>query len=276
MASQTQNYTLLSEIVERLHTLEKMVDDLEDAAVLDQFRRWVSSLFQERLAGLGFEPKPGEPAEISEQRASVIDALGTLAHDPEVIRQAGILAEREAIDPQSVDANLAGVELAIHAQFGDEAVFRKYVDLYQARKASGAPPQTVNRYLNSFPFFRSPELTAQVLSLLDEGIAPLEAWGPLLYKMLTFHHSRLTTWAYIKKNWSTIRELGFWTGELIMDGGELPYSMRNDYVEFSDSNAKGLVDMSYAQGLENMDLLEDFRARTKEDLPAWLNKAANK
>jgi hypothetical protein len=110
---------------------------------------------------------------------------------------------------------------------------------------------------------------------LDEGIAPREAWGPTLYKMLIHHHARVATWDYIKKNWSTIQELGFWTGELIKSAEELPYSMREDYVEFCEAKVKGMFDMNYAQGLENMDLLEDFRARTKEDLVTWFDKAAN-
>ncbi len=273
MASQTDDYNLLSQIVEHLHTLGEMVEDLQSDQVMEQFRRWVGDLFRDRLKVLGFEPRPAEPAEVAEQRASMIDALGTLAYDPDVISQAGILAEREANDPQSVDSNLAGPAIAIHAQFGDETVFQKYVDIYQQRKANGAPPQTVNRYLNSFPSFRSPELVAQTLSLLEEGIAPLEAWGPSLYTMLDLRHSRVAAWEFIKKNWLKIREVGLWAGDLIKSSGKIPYSMRDDYISFCEANVKGLADMGYAQGLENMDLLAEFQSRTKSDLASWLASA---
>jgi hypothetical protein len=94
--------------------------------------------------------------------------------------------------------------------------------------------------------------------------------------MLIHRHARVAAWHYIKKNWPIIRELGFWTGELIKSCGELPYSLRTDYVEFCEANVKGIADMNYAQALEDMDLLAEFQARTKEDLTAWLNKATSR
>ena len=273
MASRSDNYNLLFEIVEHLHTLEQMVEDLGNASVLDQFRQWVKSLFDERLKALGFEPKPGESTEVSQQRISVINAMTTLAHDPEVVAQAGVLAEREAVDPQSVDPNLAATIVAVNAQFGDGELFKKHVNIYQARKANGAPPQTVTRYLYSFASFRAPELVTQTLSLLDEGIAPKEAMLPVLGQMLTARHSQLAAWQYIKNNWLTIKEIGMGASGLIKNAGKLPYSMRNDFVEFCEANVKGIADMSYAQALETMDLLAEFQARTKHELVMWLNNA---
>lgn len=273
MASRSDNYNLLFEIVEHLHTLEQMVEDLGNASVLGQFRQWVKSLFDERLKALGFEPRPGESTEVSQQRISVINAMTTLAHDPEVVAQAGVLAEREAVDPQSVDPNLAATIVAVNAQFGDGELFKKHVDIYQARKANGAPPQTVTRYLYSFASFRAPELVTQTLSLLDEGIAPKEAMLPVLGQMLTARHSQLAAWQYIKNNWLTIKEIGMGASGLIKNAGKLPYSMRNDFVEFCEANVKGIADMSYAQALETMDLLAEFQARTKHELVMWLNNA---
>jgi aminopeptidase N/puromycin-sensitive aminopeptidase len=273
MALQTENHNLLSVIVGHLHTLEKQVEDLENSLALDQFRRWVGSLFQKQLKALGYEPGQNEPVEVSQRRVSLMDALATLAHDPQVIAQAGILAEREMIDPQSVDPNLADLVIAIRAQFGDETLFGKYVDIYQARKATSAPPQLVNRYLYSFPAFRTPGLVAQTLSLLDEGIAPKEAWGPLLHKMFSLHHARVAAWQHLKKNWTGIKELDFWAGELIKAGSELPYHMRSDYVEFCEANVKGVFDMGYAQGLEDMELRAESQARTKDELTSWLGNS---
>ena len=271
MASRSKNYNVLFEIVDHLHTLERMVEDLGNTSVMDQFRRWVKSLFGERLKTLGFEPRPGEPREVSQQRISVIDAMATLAHDPEVVAQAGVLAEREAADPESVDPNLAATIVAVNAQFGDAGLFKKHVDIYQARQAKGAPPQTVNRYLYSFVSFRAPELVTQTLSLIDEGIAPKEAMLPILGRMLNARHSQLAAWEYTKNNWLTIKELGLGSSDLIKAAGNLPYSLRGDLVEFCEANVKGIADMGYAQALETMDLLAEFQARTKKDLAAWLS-----
>ncbi|HJR80678.1 MAG TPA: M1 family metallopeptidase [Anaerolineales bacterium] len=275
LASRSDNYNLLLEIVEHLHTLEQMVEDLGESSTLDQFRQWVRSLFEPRMKALGFEPQPGESVEVSQQRISVINAMTTLAHDREAIAQAGVHAEREAADPQSVDANIAPVILAAHAQFGDGELFKKYVDIYQERKANSAPPQIVNRYLNSFACFRTHDLVNQTLNLFDEGIAPKEALLPVLYQMLTARHSQLPAWEYMKSNWQTIKEIGLGTSELIKEVGKLPYSFRNDLIKFCEANVKGVADIGYAQALETMDLLAEFHARTKEELAAWLKAAAS-
>jgi len=271
LASKSDNYNLLFAIVEHLRTLEQMVEDTGDAIALNRFRQWVGVLFKERLATLGFEPRPDEAIEISQQRMSVIDAMTALAHHPDAIMRARVLAEREADDPSSVDANLAGIVVAVNAQFGDANTFKKYVNIYQKRKADGAPPQTVTRYVYSFPSFRAPELAAQTLTLLDEGIAPKEAWGPILGRMLNARHSQIAAWEYFKANWSTIKEMGMGMSSLIEEAGQLPYAMRAGLVAFGDANAKGEADMAYAKAVETMDLLAEFHARVKDDLITWLN-----
>ena len=270
IATQGDSYNLLFQVVGHLHTLERMVEDIGDPSVTDSFRKWVRGLFKERLDMLGFAPATDETDEISQQRVSIINAMASPGHDQETVTQARIWAEREAEDPQSVNSNLAATFVAINAQFGDEEVFKKYINIYQKRKASGAPPQTINRYLQSLSEFRDPELISQTLSLLDEGVIPNEATIPGLIQMLRARHSQLTAWKYIKDNWEKINEIGMGGSPLIKAAGNLPYSMRNDFVEFCDAHVKGVSDMSYAQGLETMDQLAEFQARTKDDLAEWL------
>jgi puromycin-sensitive aminopeptidase len=273
LAARTAHYNVLFEIVEHLHTLERMVEDLEDSSILDHFRQWANNLFEERMKKLGFEPSPGENTEVSQQRISVINAMTTLAHNPEAVAQARILAAREADDPQSVDPNLAATVVAVNAQFGDAETFKKHVNIYQERKASAAPPQTVTRYVYSFSAFRAPDLVHQTLSLLDEGIAPREALEPILGQMLRARHAQLAGWQYVKSNWPTIKELGLGSGGLIKAAGNLPYSLKPDVIEFYEANAKGLADISYAQALEIMELRAEFQDRTKGDLIKWLSAA---
>lgn len=270
LALKSDNYNLLFEIVERLHTIEQMVEDTGNIPAIDHFRLWVRNMFIERLERLGFEPRPDETVEFSQQRISAVNALAKLAHHPETIAQARALAAREATNPQSVDANLAGIFVDINAQFGGSDTFKKHVDIYQARKASSAPPQEVNRYLYSFPSFRAPELVAQTLSLLDEGIAPKEALPQVIGRMFNARHSQVAAWEYFKTNWTMIKEMGMGMSSLIEAAGQLPVSWRSDLVAFGDANVKGEADMAYAKALETMDLLAEFQNRVKDDLIHWL------
>ncbi len=267
----SDDYNLLSELVGHLRTLEQVVEDLGDEAVMSRFRAWVQRLFKGKLAALGYEPRQGESTEISQQRGWAIQAMTVLAHDPEAIAEARRWATLEAAEPQSVDPNLAGAFVSAGARFGDGELFAKHVAVYQDRKNSGAPPQLVNRYLYSFATFRPTELVTQVLSLLDEGIAPKEAMGPLLRQMLAARHSQLAAWDYTKANWPALKDQGFGAGELIKAAGNLPYGMRADFVAFCEAQVKGVADMAYAQGLENMDQQAEFRTRINADLVKWLN-----
>lgn len=270
MASQSESYNLLFKVVEHLHTLERMVEDIGNPLIIDNLRKWVKGLFQERLDKLGFFPTPDETEDVSQLRVSVIYAMASLGHDQEAVAQARIWAEREAEDPEGVNSNLAATFVAINAQFGDGNVFKKHVDIYQERKASGASPHTINRYLKSLSEFRDPELISQMLSLLDEGIIPSEFTIPGLREMLKERHSQLVTWEYIKNNWEKINKIGMGGSPLIKYAGNLPYSTRNDFVEFCETHVKGVADMSYAQALETMDQLAEFQDRTRDGLTEWL------
>ena len=273
LAEQSDSYTLLSEMVEHLRTLERMVEDLGNPSITDKFRGWVKNMFKERLDTLGFVPVSGETDETAQQRISVITAMTALAHDPESIAQLRVWAEREAENPQSVNANLAATFVAINAQFGDGELFKKHLSIYQERKESGAAPQTVNRYLISFYQFRDPELISQTLQLIDEGVIPTEAIHPALFFMIRERHSQLTVWDYVKSNWEKINDIGMGASSLIHYAGNLPYSMRSDFVEFCEAHAKGVADMSYAQALEDMDQLAEFQLRTQDELGMWLNNS---
>ncbi len=267
----SEHYNVMAEVVGRLHALERLVEDTEDERAVRNFRQWVERLFAARLQTLGWAPRPGETVGEMQQRISVIDALTTLAHATDAVALAREWAEREAADPRAVDPNLAPTFVAANAQFGDAAVFDRHVRLYQQRKESGAAPQDVNRYLQSFPQFRAPELVAHTLSLMDENIIPKEGIGPVLRAMLFLRHAQTAAWEYVKANWAMMNRLGLnWVGYLVESAGQLPAAYRADYVAFCEQNLDGAAQMSYARGLETMDQLAEFKARTREGLVAWL------
>jgi puromycin-sensitive aminopeptidase len=268
--SATDNYSVLGQIVGRMHAIETLLKDAGDEEALRKFRAWVGETFLARLDKLGFEAKEGESQNDAQSRISLVDALSTLAENEEVLRQVREWADREAADPASVDANLAGTFVSSAAHFGDRTRFDKYLDVYQQRRSSGAAPQETNRYLYSFPVFREHELVSQTLRLLDEQVLPKESVGPLLRQMFANRHSQVAAWEYLKKNWEALLPLGgMWTGFLVEATGQLPASYRDEMVEFYDKNLNGLAEKGYARALETLDQLAEFQARTRDDLVGW-------
>src|SRR4029077_12062915 len=126
---------------------------------------------------------------------------------PEAIRQATTWADREAENPASVSADLAGLFVAAAAQYGDRARFDRYVQIYKTRRDGAASPQESNRYLYSFPEFEAPELVDATLGLLDDGTVPQEAIGRVLRVMLSLPHAKVAAWTYMKSHWAKIRTL---------------------------------------------------------------------
>lgn len=268
--SVVDNYSVLDQVVGRLHAIETLLKDAGDDAALQKFRDWVDETFSARLDTLGFEAKEGESQNDAQSRVSLVDAMSTLAQNDEVVRQVAEWADREAADPTSVDANLAGTFVSAAARFGDRSRFDRYLDVYQQRRSSGAAPQETNRYLYSFPVFRKSDLVSQTLQLMDDKVLPKESVGPLLRQMLAHRHSQVEAWSYLKQNWESLLSLGgMWTGFLVESTGQLPASYRDEMVEFYDKNLNGLAEKGYARALETLDQLAEFRARTREDLVGW-------
>jgi puromycin-sensitive aminopeptidase len=266
-----ENHHVLAQVVKRLHTVEDLLADSEDAAALARFRGWVGAAFAGRLAALGFAPRAGESRNATQQRVAVLDAMVRLAQDPAAIREATAGAAREAADPAAVDPNLAALFVAAAAQFGDADRFEAHLGVYQARKAAGAAPQETNRYLDQLIQFRDPALTARIFALLDAGVLPQESQGPLLRAMFGQRHTRRAAWAYLMAGGPGLRQRLdlWWVGTLIEHAGQIPADLREEYVAFYTQHLAGVADMRFARGLEALDQAAAFQARTEGDLRAW-------
>ena len=266
----TTHYNVLEAVVGRLHAIEDLLEDLDDKAALRKFRAWVGDRFRAQMEEVGYEPRERDDQNDTQRRVALVDAISTIAEDEQAVRQAAHYADREAEDPASVDPNLAGLYVLSAARTGDRARFDRYVDIYKARKESGASPQETNRYLYSLAQFRQPETIDAIYALMDDGVIPQEAVGRVLRQQFGLPHARLRAWEYVKTNWPTIRNLGdMWTGFLVELTGRLPSNLRGDIVAFFDANLQGVAEKPYARALETLDQLAEFKQRIGADLIAW-------
>src|SRR5581483_2032355 len=265
------NPTVLDRVVDEAVALEGLLEDAGDAQALARFRAWVGAAFRPRWERLGAEPHAGEPRDDALLRAAALRAMASLARDPAAIEAAVRIAQREAQDPASVDANLAGTAVLVSAQFGDIARLQRHVQLYEERRARQAPPADTQRYLTSFAFFRDDASLLAVLRLVDEKRMPLEAVGPLLRLMFGERWARLAAWNYLKAHWGDLRaSLGdMWTGNLVEASGQIPPTFKDDFVHFYAEHLGAVAQQAYARALESLELRGEFQARTRGDLVAW-------
>ncbi len=268
-----EHYSVTEEVVGHLHNLERLLEHAGNEEAISRFRAWVGGSFKGRLEKLGFEAKDGEGKNEAQLRTALVDAMATLAQDPATIAKVTELADREAADPASVDANLAGTLVAAAAQFGDSKRFDRNVEVYQDRKGGSTSPQETNRYLYSFPAFRKADLVERTFKLMDDGIIPQEGIGPVLRYMYTLPHAQVPTWHYVKSHWDVIPTLGsHWVSGLVIASGQLPAKYRDELVAFYDEHLKGEAERGYARCLETLDQMAEFKARTEGDLVGWFKE----
>lgn len=264
------SYHVVEAVVGYLHAIDDLVEAAGSAATVESFRIWVGELYGARLEAIGLAPQQGESTNVTQQRIALIDALALIAEDEDVLEQATHWAEREAQDSTAVDPNLALSYINAAAVGGDEQRFERHVALYQQRREAASTPQETNRYLQSFPRFRAPELVTSTLELIDQEIIPQESVGQTLVTMLARPHAQRAAWEYITANWQSIRQLGLsWVSNVVEAAGKLPPDMRPAVTRFFDAELNGEAQMAYARAIETMEQQAAFRSHTRDALIRW-------
>jgi puromycin-sensitive aminopeptidase len=271
----SDDQTLVGQIVgehlQRIeHLIEHLVESARDEGALTGFRAWVDSLFQDKLAALGFEPRPAEPIADAQMRAYVLSALTHYAHDAAAIDHARVWQQREAADPASVNPNLAAAYVSAAAEFGDAATYDHYLEIYQQRKAGGFSPQQVERYGNIFGRFQQPELAARTIELLNGYTFPFQSMLQTMGTMLAQPRTQRLAWEFLKAQWPALVERAPFIAPFIIEfSGNLSTSMREDVIGFWEATLHGEQAGPYARAVERLDENAKIAALTREDLRAY-------
>jgi puromycin-sensitive aminopeptidase len=149
------------------------------------------------LARLGWAPKPGEPALISQLRGDLIGALGTVAEDTECQQCARELSAQYENDSASVDANLVPALVAIVAHTGDGVEYEKFYGKFKTAKT----PQEETRYLFALAAFRKPELIDRTLKMTVSGEVRTQNSPYLMRSILLNKEARDRAWTFMKSHW---------------------------------------------------------------------------
>jgi hypothetical protein len=236
---------------------------------LQRFTQW---LFGAQLQELGWCGPGGEPPETSVRRAIVIAALGEIAEDDAILRQATRLAMQEHRAPGSVDPNLAPVVIRLSAIKGSPRLFRLYTQIYLERKHSGAPPELQNRHLAALTSFEQPTLIKRVLRFLEDGTIPQEQVRTILSVMLARRHSQLLAWKFLQRRWRSIAPLVGVMGlsRLIEATGALPSTQKMKLRAFFAANPVPEATRALQKAIETIELRAELEKRETPRLTQWL------
>ncbi|HMK74356.1 MAG TPA: M1 family metallopeptidase, partial [Myxococcaceae bacterium] len=154
-------------------------------AVRSRLEAHAQSLYGPVLVGLGWEPRPGEPARIREFRGRLVTFLAVSAGAEDVLLKASqlgraYLGSDGTLRSELLDANLVAPALAAAAVLGDAALFEVMVD----RLEKSASSVDRSRLLVGLGAFREPALAERARSLtLDPRLRVDERWAILSWQL---------------------------------------------------------------------------------------------
>ncbi len=175
------------------HNLKRILDDRQCRALEDRLR----TVMRPALERLGWAPKAGEPALVSQLRGDLIGALGTVAEDKECQQRAHELYAQHERDGASVEPNLVPALVAIVAHTGSSAEYERFHNKFKSAKT----PQEETRYLFALAAFRQVSLIERTLKMSISGEVRTQNSPYLMRSILLNKDARQSAWEFMKAHW---------------------------------------------------------------------------
>jgi puromycin-sensitive aminopeptidase len=267
------DHAVLDELVARLWAIEHRLVAEEDRPAL---QRLVGRLFRPQLEATGWDPAAAEPDAVRLRRAAAVRALGLVARDPAVIREATERLDRWlAGDHAALEPNLHDLAVALAARQGDRARFDRLQELFRKE----ADPAFRRRYLLSLGAFEDPALAGEGIELLyaQDGV-PLQDTAFYVGSLLGNRVARDQAWARLRQDWAPlygrIKGAPMLTRRLVEAVGSLVERRHLEEAEaFLAAHPLEEARQAIAQTLERLRQDVALRERTGESLSRWLRRA---
>ncbi len=262
-------YAVLDELVGRLAAIEHRLVAEADRPALQRF---VGTLFAGQLAATGWDAAQGEADATRLRRAAAVRALGLVARDPEVVREATARLDRWlAGDRAALEPNLHDAAVAMAARAGDGARFEAFRALFGRE----TDPAFRRRYLLALAAFEDPGLAARGVDLALSGEVPLQDSASFVGAVLASRAAREPGWARIRSGWEGLHARLAAAPMLLRRVVEAMGALieRRHLVEAEAFLAAHPLDearQAIAQTLERLRQDVELRERTQEPIGRWL------
>jgi aminopeptidase N len=239
----------------------------------ERYRGWLVECFRPQLGALGWEPAAGEEDDTRLRRSALVGLLGDIAEWEPLVREAGSRCSAYLRDRTSLDANLADSVVALAARTGEVSRYESFLKAV----ADAATPQDRRRFLFALGEFRDPRLVDRTLDLALGETVPTQDVVFVLIRLLTNRAARERTWAFVKKNWTTLRRRmpPMLVTRLVEATPALQTAIwRRDVASFFRAHPLPTARRALQQALERFDLNAELRRREAPGLRRWFESRA--
>ena len=229
----------------------------------EQWQRAVRSLLRGYAPATWTAPS-GETDEARVTRAAILEDLGLLGADPQVIAGARELTNKFLEDPASVNRTDASAALSIAANFGDAALFDRLMSMYQ----KATIPALKQTYLFALADFRDPALIARAIDFAFSSDVRSQDLPGFLGSLLNSYSPavRAAAWSAVKAHWADLEKeiptaLGAITGSA---GAFCDAASKKDIQDFFATHSAGAGSRALQRSLERIDRCIAFRGAQQE------------
>jgi aminopeptidase N len=233
-----------------------------------QIAAWVRKNFASALSRLG-PPAPGDAPDKSLLRATLFEFLGDTGADPQIILEAGKIAQEYLRDIASVDPTLAPAALKVAAQNGNAAFFDQLQDISQ----TAGDPQLRIQTLQALARFRDPALVIRALDYAMSGKVKNQDAIRLVQIEMSDRHTGDITWQWVQQNWPRVQaQITTWGGGDLVEstGNFCSVERRAQVTEFFREHSIMAASHALDKASDNITDCVDLRAAQGANLKRWL------
>jgi hypothetical protein len=187
-------------VIQTISLFDKVLDDKGRS----ELRSYLNILAAPILAMVGWQKEEEEREDIPALRAEMIELLGTIGANEEIITRSRELYARTATDEtvsSALDPDIASAVLNVVAYNGESADFDSFVERFRHPRN----PQEEIRYLYALGRFADPQSRTTTLKMTLEEVRTQNA-PYLLQRMLSDRRNAPFTWQHIEDHWEEMIE----------------------------------------------------------------------
>ena len=239
--------------------------------VREKFQRYARSILRPSFDALGWDPKPDEPAKLSNLRPSLILTLGNL-NDPGIIAGCRDRFEKYLTDPTSVPPDLQRPVLLVVGRYADAATWEKLHEL-GLRTTNIAEKQNVYDALASAV---DPTLAKKTLQIALTEELPTSRATFLVGKIARDSDHPEVAWQFARENMKALLaktdalSANRYAPSLFIffsDPGRI-----DELKAFAKANLPLASAKEVAKAVDEIEFRSEFKQRLARQLNAWMEK----